>query len=123
MGAILIVVIICAASLIMACGASLVSINENDIIYYNSIANNTMVMAEGCAEDILQRIKLNPFLLLNNYELPIGGSSCIINLTADGNNRTITVNARNGNFYKTLEVKLTLSGNLITINNWEEKNY
>ncbi len=122
MGAILIVVVVCAATLIMACGASLISTNENDLVYLDSLANNTMIMAEGCAEDILQRINLDPSLTLNNYELPIGAGSCIINLTSDANKRIMVVNAKNISFYKTLEIKMTLNGSLITIDSWEEIN-
>lgn len=116
--AILTVVIIGAAALIMAVAASYLGLGELDMGYVSQKGGETFAVADGCAEEALRHLRINTSY--TGDTLSLGGGSCIISISTAGADRTITVTSTIGDFNKSLEINLTLSGDVITINSWSE---
>lgn len=117
--ALLTVLIIGAATLIMAVSASFLSMGELDLGYTAQKGGETFALTDGCMEDALRHLRID-----NGYiggTLNFGAKSCIINITANGLDKTVNVVGTFGNYNKEIEVDLTLSGNVIAINSWIEK--
>ncbi len=121
--ALLTIIIVSAATLIMAYNASLLGLGELDMGYASQKGGEALSLADGCAEDAFWRLRLNSGYSGGN--LTMSGGSCIINVTANGNDRTIVATASTtGNYYKKIRADVTLSADaipLITVNSWEEK--
>lgn len=116
----MVVAIIGAAALIMAFSASWFGIVDLDTGYLSKKGEEAAALADGCMDNALQRLRFDV-----NYPgetLSIGGGSCIISVVANGNSRTINVNANSSNYYQGLTVAVTLNGNVITLNSWQENN-
>lgn len=116
--ALIVVAIIGASALIMAFSASWFGIVDLDTGYVAKKGEETGALADGCMENAMQRIRFD-----TNYTgetLNIGSGSCIISVSANGNNRTIVVNATSGIYTQGLTVDIALSGNVISVNNWQE---
>jgi len=120
--ALLTIIIVAAATLIMAYGASLLGLGELDLGYTSSKGGEALALAEGCAEEAMRRIRLDTSYAVTSSSLAFDNGSCIITVEVSGNNRTIKANSTVGDFHKKIELGLTfsLSGNVITINSWEE---
>ena len=119
MVALLTIIIVSASTLIMAISSSLLGMGELDLGYTTGRAGETLVLADGCLEEALWKIKKN--VSYSGESLVLSNGSCIINVASNGNDRTITVIGTVENYNKKIEVNLTLSGNQITINSWREK--
>lgn len=121
--ALLTIVIVSAATLIMAYNASLLGLGELDMGYVSQKGAEALGMADGCVEEGFRRIRLDGGYSGENLTTRDG--SCIINVSANGNIRDIIVTASTtGNYYKKIEANITLSADaipLITVNSWEEK--
>ena len=118
--ALLLIVIIGAVSLVMVKSAALIGIGEVDMAYTNSKAQETLDIAEGCAEETLRRLQIDPDYTANNFYLTLGNGSCVINSTINGNERIITAEGIVEEYYKKIEVKAIISNGQITIDNWQE---
>lgn len=116
--ALIVVAIIGASALIMAFSASWFGIVDLDTGYVAKKGEETGALADGCMENAMQRIRFD--VNYTGETLNIGAGSCIISVSANGNNRTIVVNATSGIYSQGLTVDLALSGNVITINSWQE---
>lgn len=112
------VVIVSSAVLIMAYSASLLGLGELEMNYNQQKGSRVFSLADGCAEEAMRRVRLNI-----NYAggtLNLRGGSCIISVTPSGADRTINISATEGEYYQSLEIIISLSGNIITINSWQE---
>lgn len=116
--ALIVVAIIGAVALIMAFSASWFGIVDLDTGYLAKKGQEVSVMADGCMDNALQRLKLD--VNYSGETLSVNGGSCIISVAVIGNGRTITVDASSGNYNQGLIVDITLSGNIIAINSWQE---
>ena len=122
--ALLTIIIVSAVALIMAYTASILGLGELDMGYTIQRGAESLSVADGCMEETLRRIQLN-----TNYgvgegslNLTVTNGSCIIEVTDLGNDqRRIVVNSTSGDYYKIIQVDLTVTNNLIIIDNWEEK--
>ncbi len=121
--ALLTIIIVSAATLIMAYNASLLGLGELDMGYASQKGGEALSMADGCVEDAFWRLRLDSAYSGGN--MTVSDGSCIINILANGNDRVISVIASTtGDYYKKIEANITLSSDtipLITINSWEEK--
>ncbi len=121
--ALLTIIIISAATLIMAYNASLLGLGELDMGYVSQKGAETLGIADGCVEEGFRRIRLDT--AYSGENLTTRNGSCIINVSANGNVRDVIVTASTtGNYYKKIEANITLSADtipLITVNSWEEK--
>lgn len=120
--ALLAIIIISAASLIMVLNASSLGLGELDLGYTASEGGTAFYVADGCMEEALERIRKDTsYGLSGTISLTVSNGSCTIDISDSGDDRTVTVLGTSSDFNKKIEVGLTLAGNVITINNWEEK--
>lgn len=116
--ALITIVIIAAATLLMAFNAALLGMGELDMGYISQKGEEALYIADGCAEESLRRLKLD-----DSYAggtLSFGGGACIIDIVADGDDRTITITGTVDDYNKKIEVDLIIIDSQITINSWEE---
>lgn len=114
-------VIMSAALLLLSKNAAQVSLNTLDDGYVSQKGAQALVLADGCAEEVLQRIKIN-----NSYGLSggpflytIDGHTCTIQVTDLGSgNRQLLITGTVDNFHQRLEITLTV-GSTIMITRWE----
>lgn len=121
--ALLTILMIGAAVLIMAYSTSLLSIGELDLGYTHQKAGAAFAVADGCMEETLRRIRLdtNYGIGVGDINLSVPGGSCIITVTdTGGGTRDIVVVGISGDYHKRIQVTLTLTGNVITIDSWQE---
>ncbi|MEK7625414.1 MAG: hypothetical protein AAB467_03640 [Patescibacteria group bacterium] len=117
--ALLTVLIIGAAALIMAVSASFLSIGELDLGYTSQKGGEAFALADGCMEDALRHLRLDGAYA--GGTLNVGSNSCILSINPSGGNKIVNVRSTVGDYNKEIEVNLTLSGNIITINSWIQK--
>lgn len=116
--ALLTVLIIGASSLVMAYTASQLGWGELEMGYDNYRGKQTLSLAEGCANEALQRLKFDPSYGGDN--LSLGSGSCIITVTESGNDRSIAVTATAFDYTRELDINITLDNGDIIINSWQE---
>jgi len=122
--ALLTIIIVAAATLIMAYSASLLGLGELDLGYTSQKGAEAFSVSDGCMGETLRRIRLDTShgVGAGDISLSVSNGSCIINVTDLGSNqRRITLTGTVGDYNKKVEAEITLSGNVITINSWEEK--
>ncbi len=120
--ALLTIIIVAAATLIMAYTASLLGLGELDLGYTSQKGGEAFSVADGCLEETLRRIRLDVNYSANaTATLNVSNGSCIINVEKSGANGTTTVTGTTSNYNKKIQATYTLSGNVITINSWQEK--
>ena len=112
------IVVVGAAALLMAYGASWAGIVDLDTSYLAQKGESVAAFADGCLDEALQRLRYN--INYTGGSLSINENSCIINVVSAGSNRTINISASSGNYYQALQASVTLSGNVITLNSWDE---
>jgi len=121
--ALITIIIISAASLLMAYTASILGFRELDTGYVSSKGEEAFSLTDGCVEEALYRLVIDSSY--SGGSLSLSNGSCIINVTANGNDRIVavvgTVSGPIEDYVKRVEVDLTLSGYQVTINSWEEK--
>ncbi|MDA2922328.1 hypothetical protein MYX07_03620 [Patescibacteria group bacterium AH-259-L07] len=121
--ALLVVIIVSAVALLMAYSASILGIGELDLGYTAQQGAESFSIADGCIEETLRRIRLNPNYGIGAGQigLTVSNGTCIIQVTDLGSNqRRITVAATMGEYHKEIEATLTLTGNIISIGSWRE---
>jgi len=123
--ALLTIIIVSAAALIMAYSASILGLGELDLGYTSQKGTEALSVADGCTEEVLRRIRLNTDygVGLGDISLTVSNGSCIIQVSdLGGNQRRISVvGTINNEYYKKIQVDLTLTNNVINIDSWEEK--
>ena len=119
--AILTIIIISASVLIMAFNSSILGLGELDMGFTSQKGSKTLFIADGCIEEALRQISFNQDYTAENYLLSIDQWTCIINVSND-NPKIINVLANEDEeYYKEIEVSVSLIGGIININSWEEK--
>lgn len=124
--ALLTIVIVGAATLVMAYSASLLGLGELDLGYTSGRGAEAFSIADGCMEETLRRIRLNTAYgtVGGQINLTVPNGTCEINVSV-GNPSERIVNVlgstTGGGYNKKIQAALTLSGNIITITSWEER--
>lgn len=116
--ALIVVAIIGAAALIMSFSASWFGIVDLDTGYVAKKGEEVGALTDGCMENAMQRLRFDV-----NYTgemLNIGAGSCIISVVASSTDRVITINSTVGSYSQGLTAGVTLAGNVITLNSWQE---
>jgi hypothetical protein len=122
MAALLTIVIVGASTLAMVIGAAFLSASSLDIGASYNHTEAALALAEGCAREGLYRLKINPNYVAENQILPIAGNSCIINITADADNRTITAIGQYNNYYKHIRVEAQVFNGIdVELVDWVEE--
>lgn len=117
--ALLTIIIVAATTLIISCSVAFMGIGELDRGYTYQRGAEAFAVADGCMEEALRRIKLD--ISYNGGSLALGDGTCIIEVVANGAEHTITTTGAVDEYNKKIETKITLAGNIITINSWREK--
>lgn len=116
------VIVISAAALMMAYGASLLGLGELDSGYTMQKGEEAFWVADGCMEEALGQFRLNS--AYTGGALTVSNGSCIIGVTSFGSSRTIVVTGTSGQFNKKMQAGITLPASgaaSIIINSWQEK--
>ncbi len=114
------VVIIAAASLIMSLNSSLLGLGALEFGTITSAGGEAASLADGCAEEALRRLRVNP-AYSGDPGLLIFGGSCIIAVTDLGaGERQVTVTATAGDFTARVVVKVTLGARILSVSQWQE---
>jgi len=121
--ALLTVVIIGAAVLLMVLASSFLSLGELELGYNFQKAGEALSLADGCLEEALYRISLdsNYGLGVGDINLAFSNGYCIINISSNADQRTISILSRVDDYYKKIEARADLSGGAIVLIAWEEK--
>ena len=120
LAAILTVVIIGAVSLIIAKTVSSGSLDGVEMAYAENRAGEALAIAEGCIEETFRRFQLDENYSAENMTLALGNGECVIDTSADGNERIITVAGSVGEYYRRVRVDISIENGIITVNDWQE---
>lgn len=116
--ALLTIVLIGAATLLMAVSVARLSVGELEMGYLEGKGSSALASADGCAEEALQRLRKN-----NSYTggtFSVGGASCIIVVTGSGASRTISSTATVDTFTKKIQMQVAINNAVLTIVSWNE---
>lgn len=114
------VVIIAAAALIMSLNSSLLGLGALEFGTIAAGGGRAVSLADGCVEEALRHLRVNP-IYLGNPSLSIFDGSCIIEVTDLGaSERQVTVTAAAGDFTKRVGVKVILGGRALSVSHWQE---
>lgn len=117
------VVIIGAATLLMAYNATLLGLGELDMGFTSQRGSEAFSVADGCMEETLRRIRIDTVYGVGSgtINLTVSNGSCILDVTdLGGGQRRLVVTGTSGSYNKKLQVELTLTGNVISIDSWAE---
>lgn len=119
--ALLTVIIIGAATLLIAYTASVIGLEQIEQGFVSSKSLEAGSLSDGCLDETLRRIRYNTShgLLTSPISLSLGNGSCIIDVSdLGGNQRRITVTGTVTDYSQKIEAVITLTGNAITMNSW-----
>jgi hypothetical protein len=114
------VVILTAAVLVMAASVFSLGLGELDMGYTYQCGEETFAIADGCLEETLRRIKINPSY--SSGVLALGHGSCTIGVNSIGNQRIINVIASStASCNKKITATSTISNSEVILNAWSEQ--
>jgi hypothetical protein len=117
----IIVLLIGSAALALAVSSVWLGVSERELAQVWSGAADAKLLAEGCVENALWRLKVEP-----NYSgetLSQSGKSCIINITKTGSpitDATLVVTGTVGDYSKIISATLKVTGQTWQITSWSE---
>jgi len=115
----MLVIILTAAALIVASSVLFLGLGELDMGYTYQCGEEAFAAVDGCMEETLRRLKLEPGYIGGNLDLSNG--SCIIEVSGDATSKIINATSTTGNCNKKIESHVSISNGVITINSWREK--
>lgn len=116
--ALLTIVIIGAASLIMAISVAQLGLGELEMGYIEGKGSAALAFADGCGEEALVRLRKDS--TYTGEILTLDDKSCTIVVTGSGADRTVFSTATVGSYTKKIQMQITLNSSAITINSWSE---
>ncbi|MDD2656586.1 MAG: hypothetical protein PHQ18_03400 [Patescibacteria group bacterium] len=118
MMAVMMVLIIGATALILALSSVKLVVNDAQMTLDNKKGGESYSVADGCLEESLRKLRLDTSYTGETLNLSTG--SCIITVSANGNDRVLNIVGTVGDYTQTLQVSVTLAGNVITLNSRSE---
>jgi len=109
--------------LTMALNAARFGLSDLEISYAREISDESRVLAEGCVENTLHRIRrdTNYGVGAGAIELSLSKGSCTIEVEDLGaDRRSITAAALVNDYERIINILITLSGNIIIVDSWWE---
>lgn len=82
------------------------------------LAQDTLSVAEGGAENALMRLLRDPYY--SGETLTVGDGIATISSVMNGSVNTITSIGRTGNFFRTVRVTTVTSGGRMLVTSWQE---
>lgn len=117
--ALLTVVIIGAATLIMAFTASVLGLGELEMGYDAGQGGEAISLADGCMEEALQRLRMD--VGYTGGSLSLSDGSCTIHVVSAAANRVITVTSTVGVYHNVIRMDVDIATTSeILVNSWEE---
>lgn len=116
--ALVVILVIGAASLIMAYGATLLGLGELNMSYTSQQGGRAMAGAESCLEEALIRLKRSPTYSGGNLE--ISEYSCIINISGSGDPYVVSVESSYGDYTKKIEAEAVFNNGTPHLSSWRE---
>jgi len=113
--ALLTIVIIGAASLIIAKSISLLSLNELEMGDKENFGQKYLYSAEACLEEALLQVKEDPTFSATNQNFQTGSIDCQYTVSIDGSNRNISAINNHITYTRTINVLAVISGDQIDI--------
>jgi len=113
--------VISVVTLAIAVSISLLGISEANVSLGFKKGQETLKVAEGCAEEALLRLRDNA-----NYtdsSLNVGSGSCNISISGTGSDRTIDITATISgppDYVKKIQITAKRAGNSINLVSWQE---
>jgi hypothetical protein len=121
MAAILTVVVISVVGLILAKSVSFLGLGDLELAVTADKAGEVLALAEGCAEETVRRIELDPAYGASGEEFFIGEGVCAVTAASTGENKwTIESTGRLYDFYKKIRINLSIESGLTSVTGWEE---
>lgn len=121
--ALFVIVIVGAASLLMAKSAATLGLGELNLGYVSQKGAEAFSVADGCVEETLRRIRLDTTYGVGSgtINLMVENGTCEINVTdLGGGQRRVVVLGTTDSYNKKIQTEITLTGNIITVDSWEE---
>ncbi|EKE06610.1 MAG: hypothetical protein ACD_18C00314G0013 [uncultured bacterium] len=118
MMAVMMVLIIGATALILALSSVKLVVNDAQMTLDNKKGGESYSVADGCLEESLRKLRLDTSYTGEALNLSTG--SCIIAVSSNGNDRVLNIVGTVGDYTQTLQVSVTLDGNVITLNSRSE---
>ncbi len=121
--ALLVVLVIGAASLIIAFTASFVGIFATESSYASARTQQAFAVAQGCMDETFRRIALDETYGVGagQLNLVVGNGSCIIEVTdTGGSTRQVAVTGTVQNYNALLSATITRNGRSIQLTDWEQ---
>lgn len=118
--ALVLVVIIGAAGLFMARNTSFLVIDDLRIRSLHDANNQALALAEGCAEEVLRRVRLDDDFSASGTVLEYGDGKCEINLEKDGDSRSLIAITTVAGSRKKIQVDFIVEDGGIALESWRE---
>lgn len=125
------IVVIAAAGFLLAYGATLLGIGELESGYVGQQGNEALSAADGCAEEQLRQLRLDPAYTAAGATLSLPNGSCTIDVTNNppsGADKRIEVLSTIGDHHRKVRVDIDqtadpVNGELTTLSvvSWEER--
>ena len=112
------VLIIGASALIMAKGATWLSLRELDMGINSSIGKKATYIAEACSNEALLRLHENSSFSTSSQRLTLGNCSCSYSISASASQRDITATGTCENYEIAIKVTADTQNNL-SLEKWE----
>lgn len=115
------VLLIGSACLAMALGSVWLGVGERQLSQVWVGGDSAKLTAEGCVENALERLKLDP--AYSGESLSLGQKSCIITIDKTGQPMTtalISVAGTDGDYTKTINLSLEVVDGDFKITSWQE---
>lgn len=114
------ILIISAAVLIIATNVAMIGRVGLDMSLNAGRGKAALNLATSCANETIERIRLDAGYAASSSTLPMEDGSCIIDIVASSSERQITVLGQFEDFYRQLSINLTVAGRAVVVTGWKE---
>lgn len=115
MSALLTIVIISAASLIMAKSVSFLSLTELEMGDKEVNGQKSLLLADSCVEEALHQLRLDNSFLTTDETVNLGDEQCSYTISVAGANRQIESRADYNNYQRNINVLVSISSSELDI--------
>ncbi len=117
--AIITVIIIGAVALVMGKSLALIGFSHSETAQAYSQGNMAKEIAVSCVEEVLRRFQIDENHSASDKNISISAGQCIYTTSANGQERTIYINAEYNNYYHKSNASININSGIITIINWK----
>ncbi len=111
-------IIMLAIGFIIAVSVQFLGVGEGILAFSEQQSEQAFGLADSCVKESALRIMRNN--AWSGGSVTVGVGTCIINVTASGNNRTVSSVATVGQAVRKITATITISGGAVSITSWTE---